>query len=439
MALLAWSEPMKTDLLFFSLIMVLAGCTSGLPVTGTSAPAYTVSPSPSATYTPTVSPLKTPSILPDARMEVQCLDILPTLPPNLKSEGILVLRDEFSTDTFLMDLATGQTNKLSQAGEYFPEFYVSPNHNWMAYVDWKNPPSDNLWYVANVEGQVSKIVPDSYLWDLVGWLDNEQLVVRLDTFIPTSEPSSMPSLDMTEVPTLLILNPFTGERRILEPDIPDLVPWGGKIPWWDGWSGLVYDPTLKYAAYLGKDGLTLRDLENAHTIASVLLDIYSRPFWSPDGERFAVADSLDYSKSAYEIYVMSLNGKVLQLSNLSAYHLSNYISGLTWSPDGRYLAFWLSSWDEEVEYYFYNTLINPPASLAVLDTASGKIINYCIQGDSREFVTPLWSPDGLQIVILEDQDTDSVDYDRVILIDLELGLAAQIAENMIPVGWLREP
>ena len=425
---------MKTELLFFSLTIVLAGCTLGLPVTGTSVPAYTFSPSPFGTYTPTVSPLRTPSILPDARVEVQCLDILPTLPANLKSDGILVLDVEYSTDTLLMELATGNTNKLSQAEEYFSEFYISPGHDWMAYIDWKNPPSDNIWYVANLEGPVYTIVPDSYLWKLIGWLNDEQLVVRLDVYLPTYEPGSMPSLDMTEVPTLLILNPFTGERQVLEPDIPDLVPWGGKIPYWYGWSGLVYDPTLRYAAYLGENGLTLRDLENAHTIASVLLDIYSRPYWSPDGERFAVADSLNYDRSAYEIFTMDLNGDLLQLSNLSAYHLSNYVSGLTWSPDGRYLAFWLSSWDEEEKPVFY-----PPPSLAVLDTADGKIINYCVQGDWNEFGTPIWSPDGSQIVIVVDPKSDSVDNDYVVLINLELGLAAQIAENMIPVGWLSAP
>ena len=264
------------------------------------------------------------------------------------------------------------------------------------------------------------------------------MVFRVPVLIPTSDAYPIPSLDMTVVPPLLILNPFTDDRQILYPDIPDLEP-PVEIPWWNGWSGLVYDPTLKYAAYLGENGLTLRDLENARTIASAPFDAYSRPYWSPDGKRIALADSLDYNRSAYEIFTIDLSGKVLQLSNLSVYHLNNYVSGLVWSPDGRYLAFWLSSWDEEVEYYFYNTLINPPASLAVLDTVSGKITNYCIQGDTLEFRTPLWSPDGSQIIIVEDQDSDSVDDDRVILIDLEIGLAAQIAENLIPVGWLRTP
>ncbi len=431
---------MKTEFLFFILAILLAGCTAGSPASETALPVSTPSVVSSKIYTPTLSPLRTPTILPDARLEVQCLDIASTSPPDFKSEGILVLRVENSTDTLIMDLATGKTNKLSKEEEYFSEFFVSPNHEWMAYVDSKNPSSDNIWYVTNLDGQVYTIMPDNYSWHLIGWLNDQQLVVRLSTFLPTYEPSSMPGFeDMTVVPTLLILNPFTGERQILEPDVPNLVPWGGKIPYWDGWSGLVHDPTLRYAAYLGEEGLTLHDLENERTIASALFDVYSRPYWSPDGERFAVADSLDYDRSAYEIFTMDLNGELLQLSNLSAYHFSNYVSGLTWSPDGRYLVFWLSSWDEEVEYTFYNTMINPPASLAVLDTTNGKIINYCIEGDSLEFDTPLWSPDGSQIVIVVDPRTDSVDNDYVVLIDLELGLAAQIAENMIPVGWLSAP
>jgi len=435
---------MKIDwsFLFFLIVIILAGCASGLQVSATSVPNFTPSASQLGSYTPTVSSLKTPIILPGIKLETQCLDILPALPAYLTSAGILVLEDEFSINVFLKNMTTGAIEELSPSTNLHPiDIFTSPNRRWLAYEAYRW--EDNKYYkdglvIVKNDGSLYKTL-DNVTYILLGWLDDENLVLRALVYIPTSDAYPIPSEDMTVVPPLLILNPFTGERQILEPDIPDLFPWGGKIPWWYGWSGLVYDPTLRYAAYLGEEGLTLRDLENERTIASALFDVYSRPYWSPDGERFAVTDSLDHRISLYEIFTMDLNGEVLQLSNLSAYHISNYVSGLTWSPDGRYLAFWLSSWDEEVEYTFYNTMINPPASLAVLDTVSGKMINYCIQGDSLEFDTPLWSPDGSQIVILEDQDTDSVDYDRVILIDLELGLAAQIVENMIPVGWLREP
>jgi len=350
---------------------------------------------------------------------------------------MLVLEDEYSVSVLLNNVTTGTTQELLPSTNLHPiDIFTSPNREWLAYIayQWE----DNKYYrdglvIVKNDGSLYKNLNDEN-FQLIGWLDDEHLVFRVPVLIPTSDAYPIPSLDMTVVPPLLILNPFTGERQILEPDIPDLEP-PIEIPWWNGWSGLVYDPTLRYASYLGEAGFTLRDLENERTIASAPFDVYSRPYWSPDGERFAVADSLDHDRSAYEIFTMDLNGDVLQLSNLAAYHTSNYVSGLSWSPGGRYLAFWLSSWDEDT---FYNDVINP-AALAVLDTISGKITNYCIQGDTREFPTPLWSPDGSQIVIVVDPRSDAVDDDYVVLIDLRLGLAVQIAENMIPVGWLSSP
>jgi hypothetical protein len=415
-------------LLFF--VVLLAGCTSGLSSTETTLPVSTPSISLYITHTLTPSFSRTPNILQGIRLEIQCLDILPAFPSDLVTRGILVINDKREPNTYLRDMANGSVLELLPAASPF-SVSVSPDRNWIAYETYL---SDGIVVTSN-DGSRYKVIKDISN-QMLGWLNNEQLVFRVPVLVPTSDANPIPSQDMTEVPTLLILNPFTGERRVMEPKIPDLVPWGGKIPWWDGWSGLIYDSTLRYAAYLGENGLTLRDLENSSTIASAPFDVYSRPYWSPDGQMFAVADSLDYHKSAYEIFTMDLNGDVLQLSNLAAYHTSNYISGLVWSPNGRYIAFWLSSWDEEVEYPFNDEIINPPSSLAVLDTQTGNLTDYCIQSDTNEFSSPIWSPDSNQIIVVVDSTLDSVDDTRVVLVDLEQEIAATVTENMIPVGWL---
>ncbi len=405
--------------------------------------ASTPSAFPSVTMTPTVAAASTPSLMPGARLEVQCLDIVPSIPVNLKSEGILILKEESSPDAFLMSMKTGDLVELLtpeelQSGKSADSFIVSPDRKWFAY--WASKWVDYKYYggnyvIAKNNGSLYKIL-DDITYQLLGWLDDEHIVFRVPVLIPTSDAYPIPRGDMTVVPPLLILNPFTGERRILEPDIPDLVPWVGNIPWWDGWSGLIYDPTLRYAAYLGEGGLVLRDLEDGRKIASAYFDVYSRPYWSPDGTRFAVADDLSGERTTFEIYTMDLNGQVTQLSNLGTYYPNDSISNLIWSPDGRYIAFQLMTWNEEGQD---SSSGGSQLSLAVLDTTNGEVVNYCIPiifSGLSYHSTPLWSPDGTQIIV---EDQYSVDSSRVILVDLELGLAVQVVENMTPVGWMVEP
>jgi len=82
--------------------------------------------------------------------------------------------------------------------------------------------------------------------------------------------------------------------------------------------------------------------------------------------------------------------------------------------------------------------------LAVLDTITRQVTDYCIPTypgiyfGAGAYVPPrLWSPDSKQLII-ENINTNQT-TSRVILVDVVHGIAAQIAENMTPGGWMKAP
>jgi Tol biopolymer transport system component len=222
------------------------------------------------------------------------------------------------------------------------------------------------------------------------------------------------------------MNPFTGEQQTLTPDFPDLRTPPEWLPNWGDWNGLVYDPSLAHAVYPSAGGLTLRDLASGQTISFPDFDwTEAFPQWSPDGTRFAFANNIFGERMSSEIFAIGLDGQVRQLSNLSSYYARGYIyPALDWSPDGSHISFWLRAQDLGF-------------SLAVLDTATGEVINYCLSGPSTidNAILPLWSPDGTQIVV---ENYVSLDTSRVVLVDIVRGVAAQIGENLKPLGWMVE-
>jgi len=122
-----------------------------------------------------------------------------------------------------------------------------------------------------------------------------------------------------------------------------------------------------------------------------------------------------------------------KLTNLTAYSPRTYIQSYSWSPDERYVAFWLNidvPPDHRQKFGQQN--------LAVLDTHTLQVTNYCLPGDfstsrARLVSAPIWSPDGRQLLV-ENRYAEKVS--RVIWVDVTENVAAQIADNMEPIGWM---
>jgi Tol biopolymer transport system component len=135
-----------------------------------------------------------------------------------------------------------------------------------------------------------------------------------------------------------------------------------------------------------------------------------------------------------DIFVISREGQMSQLTYLAKhYGLGFNIYSLSWSPDSRYIAFWM----------WYPGVISNNWVLAVLDTSTKKVTDYCISTDPYarggqsyfgNVKAPLWSPDGKQIIV-EHRIKDS---GYVVLLDIRQITAFQVAQNMVPLAWMMQ-
>jgi len=172
--------------------------------------------------------------------------------------------------------------------------------------------------------------------------------------------------------------------------------------------------------------------------------------WSPDGARLAYIGRGEYDPAVglagAEIFVVEPGAAgAVRVTNLTGRYGAARLSGeqtihaLSWSPDGRYLAFWVME------------IIGPDmaanighAVIHVLDTTSGKITAYC--GFATNRASPrlpalVWSPDGRYIAFGVDVPED----DRaalLLILDTLSGDYTEVSEGMYaaygtydPVMW----
>jgi hypothetical protein len=403
----------------------------------------------SATITTETDTTKvTPTIPPDAKLKIQCIDVAQEPPIDLKSQGILILDNRIGS-TYFVDMTTSEVTQINQERELISGSTVSPRGDLLAYKqtlidETRKITKENL-VITDAKNENKRIFPWEKDWgQVVAWLDQQQILINI-----------YPENPLTEPLIWYVLNPFTGEHKILKPEYPDIYSFP-PIPMWNGWGETVYDPGLSLVVYLrgGPGGsldpynYVLRDVENQIDLADIEIigNLNAIPRWNFDGTEFTVAQGLamDNQNSewpSYEVLVVNRKGEISQKSNLKGYYPWTYISDLSWSPDGKYIAFWFTGWMERPKDFTAGQLY-----LAVMDASSGFVINYCIPGEASaqieqpSMVPPtLWSPDGKQLVV-ENLYGDILERkSRVIFVDLEKNQAAIIAQDLEPKGWMNTP
>lgn len=420
--------------------------TPSLSFTGTPTTESTVT-----EYTQTTTITPTPTIPPEANLDIQCLNIAPDLPPEMTSNGSLVFVGEGRRNGYLLDLTTMAFTQINQPEKRIIDIDVSPGGEWIAYIEGFSYESgksaiQDILIIADANNQINRIIPWEEEWGFItAWLDDTHLVIDIP-------PDNIP----TTPATLMTLNPFTGERQIIKPEYPDIYQFP-PIPYWKGWGETVYDPTLTRVVYLrgGQNNdpsplnYVLWDMTNNKSLASfrIIGDLDTIPRWYTDGEQYAFAPGLitddpQNKWPAYEVIRVDRNGLATQLSHLAAYYQWTYISDLSWSPDGEKIAFWFGGWDELGNPFFEEYELH----LAVVDVSSGKVTNYCVPGDAHAQIgglrlvpPPIWSHDSKQLVVENLISNINKRSSRVILVDIEKNLAAVIAEDMQPAGWVDNP
>jgi hypothetical protein len=393
------------------------------------------------TLTGTVGPTATPTTPPEARLTSQCLDVLPALPRGSATSGVVVLESRvdmggrYNGETYLLDLAAGTTITVEHGGELSS---VSPDRTLWAYDSVVLGTQDHILkhnlVIADASDKSLKTIPWENAWGgLFGWSDNQHVV------LDQSAPSTSLKYDF------LAFNPFSGERQVLAPNFPNAINSPNiKQPFWEGWYGVQYDPTLTRAIFPQLVGINdqqltyaLWDVSKQRLVTSLEAifavpagdnDIYPMPEWSLDGSKFVFRGLVDVSPTyaLFELYSVSRDGQVEQLTHLTSVALVRD-SDLSWSPDGRYIAMFLNHW--RVNIY------QEPARVAVLDTTNLKITDYCFPispGEGLELPRPIWSPDGHEFLVSE----QGVLHPRVILVDITKGFAAQISQDSEARGWM---
>lgn len=301
----------------------------------------------------------------------------------------------------------------------FGNYQVSPDRQLLAY--WKISYSANLrqtgkWIlIEDTSGNLLlEISGDMETWDTFYWLDNERFVIG-----DYGQP--------------YVLNPFTGDDLTF-------YEWHAKSP--GGWrivpvweTNGVFDSQLSRILYMQEDKtMLLWDIKSEQILFSASLKgrylPAGRPKWAWDDSQVVIGyTATDGVEIGDELFSISRDGEITQLTELGKDYQEVGISEFSWSPDGERIAFFFKDFSQR----------DNPWQLATLDVETQEVINYCgLAGWMRPPVEPVWSPDGKQLLIGRaeaDQETFST-----ILMDISGNYAARLADQLVPAGWMiKEP
>jgi hypothetical protein len=348
-------------------------------------------------------------------------DIAPSLSTDVRPDGALLV---WSEQPQLLHFDP-------QGVEDFPGvdtgcLSTSPDGNWLAYCTLSDDSPTGQWLIVeSADRQQQKKVPMDihliYFRDYE-WLDNQRLIFPLireeGKFCP-----------------MVVINPFTGEQTELASDYPDIGgTYAGPVGRMSfGISDVVYDSSLNLVIFpvrrIPKKYIVLWDRQSNSILAEVEEkgEFLHYPIWSPDSTRFAVAVVISEPSEhiVYDWFMVSREGQVERLTYFGDYFTNMQISDGNWSPDGQKLAFWLET----------DSGLCPGTNLAVLEVATRLVTNTCIPGTLEYPPPPKWSLDSRYIAV-----TNAIpNPDQYILIDFDQGLAYDITDYGMPIGWLALP
>lgn len=419
---------------FLLVILVLVGC-----VPDNSASTSTLIPTISiGTSVPIVRNTPTSTLSSDS----QCTEVKFGNLDELKSTGTIVLEDDYYK-VYTADASTLDVVELTKDDEIAFSIAISPDRQIVAYELYSRNEDISKLVLMDSLGEIQLVIPWVENWTFISsWLDNQRLLIN--DYDELSDGN--PWLAAKEFSTFLAVNPFTGEQELLQPDFPNIYS-HHMFPSWTGFGSTVYSPDLNRVVYVSADTVDggfhyiVWDIDEQYSLADfrVIIGDQNIPKWSPDGEKVAIAFNLFYNDSnnwpAYDLYLISQDGNVKQVTDLSKYYTWNHIGSHSWSLDSKYIAFWYSGWTEQPEY----SDLNFNQQLAVVDTETNDLSIYCVTGRLRGDGTvppPVWSPDGRQILI---ESPLSEYHSQVLLLDLDRKTVAGIGEDMTPIGWMITP
>jgi Tol biopolymer transport system component len=350
-------------------VLFVAGCT---PLPTTIHPVASLTPSLQNTTLPitTLNPEFTPTTTSGSKFVRQCLQLADqeTALKGVMSGTILYYHVPPNERFILKDVQTGIEYELpkSKSSSWADYPQISPNGKMLALMEWvyndQNIEINNTLWIFDVRANLlGKISFDRSGLSKVRWLDNERLIVETETY-----------------GTLLIVNPFTGEKRTISNELPGLDVQSGQGA--SAWR-VEYSSDLEWAAYLyitdegdGSRAIMVRDVVKNQDIWHSTGGDGGKPVWSPDGHEVAVVSIGDG-----QLYLVNRSGQVTPVLSSGPPHKA---SSPSWSPNGRFIVFWNAD------------------SLVVYDRRLNQMIDLCIPGYGSPIPPPVnWSPDSQQFIV----------------------------------------
>lgn len=340
-----------------------------------------------------------------------CLQIEKRAPDDIVLDGRIITEviDIYRLFSRLLAFPSDDVFENELGGIYIKVWGISPDGHWLVY-EREGSPEDFLtingfsWTTnARWTRQIQEIPHDKSAW--ASWLDNERLVFN----------------SYLEDP--IVVNVFNGETENVHIRYTEFYLDDRQYPL------LSRDLNRMIARRsLPEEPLSIvlwdlpsrREIQRFYIDQESVLRVLMRV--SPNGEQIAVSGSLDFFYDAlfHDIFLTDWDGNVKQLTTFRKSGLTqSLIEQFQWSPDGRYLAFWLNE------------------SLAVYDTATQVVTDYCIRSSYSMSFSPYWSPNSHQIVFNGyDVQTGS---GPIIVVDVHNDSAIEIQENnYFVIGWMSD-
>lgn len=393
-------------------LILSTGCESitRLP-TSTTVPRPLNSPSalPSASIAaPTKQPTPTPTNIIFAWYRENCLSVENYLPTDFLSDGEIILagildnsqwRGPFTLSTLS---PVDNTLRLLPNGEFYYLPVVSPDGSLLAYkFEQTNAQGQAQMFLAvrTWDGLQRRNIPWGSDWyRLNGWLDNENVAISLDT--------------LTKV---VALN--TATDKIIEFDF-------SAAELYVVMATITVDPQLTRVVYQHDDvehftKLVLVDAKSKEELwhRDIGDNRWITPDWTPDGMRFAVGIPSNMPDGFMEVYIVNRDGSEQKVTHFEKIGLKAEILQTRWSPNQRYIAFWLGN------------------LLAVFDTTTNITTNYCIHSRDSIGDAMYWSADSQQLVFNYNKSQTDFDPGRVVVVDIQKNKAIEISQTSIVVGW----